>query len=293
MSPTSLPRAIVSRLAFSDACFKLFRLLAKPFLFADMVRRQRQRSLEETRLYAALPDALQPGVVLHGPFAGMRYPGKQAAGSSYPPKILGCYERELHPIIGSYASREQVAFVDVGCAEGYYAVGFAITNPTSVVYAFDTDQRALALCDAMALLNGVKDRVVLGSCCDPQTLLSLDLPPGSLIMCDCEGYERELFTPEVAAALRHCDLLIEAHDFLDPSISTDLETLFSPTHTIRAIQSLDDVLKPKYYAYHEIARLSQADRFQLLAEHRPCIMEWLYLTPRQRTQAPSAAAAHP
>jgi hypothetical protein len=35
--------------------------------------------------------------VRSGPFQGMRYPGAEAAGSALIPKLLGSYQRELHP----------------------------------------------------------------------------------------------------------------------------------------------------------------------------------------------------
>lgn len=278
-------RAVFARLALNDLAFRAFAMLAKPYLFAAMVRGRRQREIDQARLYETLPAEFRPGVVLHGPFQGMRYPVAQAAGSSFPPKILGSYERELHPLIGAYSSRRGIAYVDVGCAEGYYAVGLAMKNPGCMVYAFDTDPKARELCDAMARANDVGDRVVLGSLCDATTLRSLGLPPGSLVVCDCEGYELELFTPEVVEAVRHCDLLIEAHDFLNRAISSRLESLFSPTHAVRTIQSLEDALKPKYYDYPEIAALPYSARFEILAEQRPCTMEWLYLQARRPSPA--------
>lgn len=59
-----------------------------------------------------------------GPFAGMKYINK-AHGSSLTPKIIGTYERELHPFIYEIADKQYDCIVDVGSAEGYYAVGLA------------------------------------------------------------------------------------------------------------------------------------------------------------------------
>jgi 2-polyprenyl-3-methyl-5-hydroxy-6-metoxy-1,4-benzoquinol methylase len=80
-------------------------------------------------------------VVLDGPFAGMRYV-PQAAGSSLLPKLLGCYEAELHPTLTSVFSLNYRQVVDVGCAEGYYAVGLATRILEARVFAFDTDMQA-------------------------------------------------------------------------------------------------------------------------------------------------------
>src|SRR5947209_15429083 len=54
------------------------------------------------------------GVVQHGPFAGMKYL-PQAAGSLLPPKLLGCYEAELHDVWGRVARRPYDTVVNVGC----------------------------------------------------------------------------------------------------------------------------------------------------------------------------------
>src|SRR5262249_676672 len=142
--------------------------------------------------------------------------------------------------------------IDVGCAEGYYAVGLALRIPSAVIYAFDTDQGALTLCERMARLNGVESRLITRSFCSPHPLPSIPLTGRGLIICDCEGYEKELFGPETPRRLEGCDLLIEIHDFVDINISSVLRNRFEPTHDIEVVQSLDDIQKAKTYDYPEI-----------------------------------------
>ena len=60
-----------------------------------------------------------------GPFKGMRYHG-DAMGGAVAPKIKGVYESELAPF---FVKRSAIPFqhiIDVGAAEGYYAVGCAM-----------------------------------------------------------------------------------------------------------------------------------------------------------------------
>src|SRR5437016_2600251 len=64
-------------------------------------------------------------VVQSGPFAGMLYVN-QAVGSAHVPKLLGSYEAELHEIMRSVLTENYATIVDVGCAEGYYAIGLAL-----------------------------------------------------------------------------------------------------------------------------------------------------------------------
>jgi methylase of polypeptide subunit release factors len=56
--------------------------------------------------------------------------------------VIGCYESQLHSWINDSIAYGYDKILDVGCAYGYYAVGFALKSRTSTVYACDTDQRA-------------------------------------------------------------------------------------------------------------------------------------------------------
>ena len=67
--------------------------------------------------------AASRATVQTGPFAGMKYVC-QSTGALCP-KLLGCYESELHPAIAKAISRQPKNIINVGCAEGYYAIGMA------------------------------------------------------------------------------------------------------------------------------------------------------------------------
>ncbi len=218
--------------------------------------------------------------VMHGPFRGMKYNSAESHGSSLFPKLLGSYERELHSIINSFIDREYNHIVDVGCAEGYYAVGLALLIPEVNVYAYDISSVARELCAQMAQLNRVSDRIEIRECCSPQELVSLDLEGRSLVICDCEGYEKQLLTPDVVKTLQNHDFLIEAHDFMDRTISPALIDAFSDTHHIELIGSVSDHLKPRLYEYEELAEFDMATRYELLKEQRLEHMNWFYMQSR-------------
>src|SRR6202012_121812 len=101
-------------------------------------------------------------VVNGGPFQGMKYL-PESHGSALAPKLVGSYEAEISAMIEEYCARGGAAnVVDIGCDEGYYAVGMALRLPLAKVYAFDIDSRAQRDCAQMAALNNVQDRVVIG-----------------------------------------------------------------------------------------------------------------------------------
>lgn len=242
--------------------------------------RMRAVAVPDAEQYKAVYESLGKELkVRTGPFAGMKYPRAESAGSALIPKFLGSYEKELHGEIERLLAKGYDDVIDVGCAEGYYAIGMAMRLPATQVYAYDTSEVACGLCTEMAKVNGVSERVSVRATCTPETLIQFPKPGKTLIIADCESYEKVLFTPAVRDAVKGCDLLIETHDFLDVSISTNLAALFSSTHKITTVLSVDDIQKAKYYQYPELEGLSVQSRFQLLAESRPTLMEWLIMEP--------------
>lgn len=217
-------------------------------------------------------------VVRGGPFRGMIYPELRSAGSSLVPKLLGTYESELHPFIFSLDGVPLATIVDVGCAEGYYAVGLARRFPSATVWAYDVDAEARRLCAAMARANAT-GRVDVRGRCDRTQLLRLDANAVHLVVADCEGFERELFDAEVAWHLRQSYVLIELHDFVDPSISRMVPAHFSATHQVELIMSIDDWTKATRYEAPDLTISDPFEREVAFAENRPGTMRWMVAQP--------------
>jgi precorrin-6B methylase 2 len=249
---------------------------------AQFARQAATRDEKSAMLIAKLfPDL----VVTKGPFKGLRYPSMHTFGSALFPKLLGSYESELHQPLCEILSNDYDTVVDIGCGEGYYAVGFALALPSAEVYAFDTDLRSTQLCQIMANLNGVNSRVHIGNKCDEQTLRSLPLGARALIMSDCEGYEGLLFTKELAHFLAKHDLVIETHDFVDIEISAKIRQAFTETHSICSVKSTDDIVRAHSSRYPELEGYSLSDKLLVLSEFRPAIMEWLVMTSRSAARS--------
>lgn len=230
---------------------------------------------------------LRARTVVDGPFKGMVYPDAKAVGSVYIPKIIGSYERELSQLFARLIEVGYSDVVDIGCAEGYYAVGLALRMPAVRVYGFDTDPRAIEQCTHMAELNGVADRVVLAGCCDQESLKDLPLGTRALIISDCEGFEGELFDRQLVTQLVRHDFLIEVHDFIDPDLSLQLRDAFCVTHDLEVVRSIDDLEKVRSYDLPVLKGLSGRERFELLRERRPCVMEWYFFSSRGTAGASS------
>ena len=213
--------------------------------------------------------------VLNGPFAGMQYPHFVSHGSAIWPKLLGTYESELTNTILAKKNIDYSAIVDIGCAEGYYAVGLGKMFQTKV-YAFDTNKEALRDCEAMAQINDVE--ILFGDFCNKDILTGLELGNRALIVIDCEGYEKQLISPEVTRELRNHDFIIECHDLWDIDITAQMIRSFSETHKTEIVESIDDIRKAYRYDIPELRGFSIADKLQFVKEGRPTIMTWVIAT---------------
>lgn len=218
-------------------------------------------------------------VVINGYFKGIEYSEFATFGSSLFPKLSGNYESELFPFFKEIANKNYTSIIDVGCAEGFYAVGMAIKYPSANIFAYDIEEPARKLCRSLADFNGVGDRVFINAGCDSQTLKSLDAGISHLIICDCEGFERKLFNQDSIQSLLKSDLLIEMHPMHEPDVKKYLFKLFEKSHQLKIISSYDDDRKihdlPK-----EFEDFGALERLKLVQEGRAFSMDWLIAVPK-------------
>jgi hypothetical protein len=261
--------------------YKLFWSIAKQFVnFFNALEVQKywtdRRQLDS---YIKEKILVEP-IVRNGYFKGMRYSGFQAAGSAIYPKFIGSYENELTPIFQKLISNKYDTIIDVGCAEGYYAVGLAMLLPNAKVFAYDTEVYARNLCQQIATLNKVQDRITIKGTLNANELKKIDFTnKKTFIISDCEGFEKQLFTVDNIANLKNCDILIETHDLFDLTISAYLIELFKETHNApMVISSLDDNKKAQTYHYPETEKLDLNTKKIVFAESRKAIMEWLFFS---------------
>ena len=199
------------------------------------------------RRLAAITVTLLPQLgdrVVAGPFAGMTYPPDTAEGC-FVPKLLGCYEQELHPALAQFILGRPDAVLNIGCAEGYYAVGLARALPEAKVYAWDIAPDAREKTARNAAANGVGDRITVAADFDPVMLG--DYTDGiSLIICDIEGTEFEDLDPGRYPALSAFDMIVEAHPDENRTVE-ELAGRFSATHRVGIVYP-----QPRNPAAHDL-----------------------------------------
>lgn len=221
-----------------------------------------------------------PAIIQAGPFKGMIYPESAAHGSALMAKLLGTYENEIAAAITTLLSPQTRLVVDVGAAEGYYAVGFALRCPQAMIHAYDTAEEARRLCQQMAEANGVIDRVKVHSLCGTQDLMALPDQSGTVIIIDCEGGEVGLVTPEVAGHLKRAHFVVECHDHLVPGAFETVRTALQSTHHLEVVSSIPDSQKAHVYRSPLVAD-DEPDEVlsHVFGEGRSVIMRWIIASP--------------
>jgi SAM-dependent methyltransferase len=212
--------------------------------------------------------------VLAGPFAGMIY-STEATEGALAPRLLGTYESELHPHLEALTARGVDCVIDVGCAEGYYAVGLARLLPQAAVYAFDLDPAALKACRALAEQNDVAERVETSDSFTPQTPQAF-ADRRCLMIMDVEGAEDDLLRPDLAPALAGMSLIVETHDVIRPGVRERVIARFAATHDIVQVDP-----GPKPQVLPEFLRgASHLDQLLAVWEFRAGPTPWLVMTPK-------------
>jgi hypothetical protein len=219
-------------------------------------------------------------IVQNGPFRGMRYTDG-SVGSAYIPKLIGTYERELSAIVEQVCTRNSATIIDIGAAEGYYAIGFARRLPDAKIIAYELKPEGREKIAEMALLNDVSTQVdIRGQCNEIEFAELLANHPTALYFLDVEGFEENLLTPSMLPNMRLATFIIETHDFIVPGITHKLVDMFSGTHAITRISS--EPRESSDLLWNSLATriLPSREILWAVSEHRPAGMGWLYLVPK-------------
>jgi hypothetical protein len=198
------------------------------------------------------------------------------------PKWFGCYELELHNVIAEAATKQYHTIIDIGSAEGYYSVGFALNFSDAGVFSFEIDPWARGQQRRLADLNRVSNLTIRGFC----THKDIDaISCGrTLVICDIEGSEKELLDPSRALSLRASDCVVELHDTADFSMSEMVDLFierFKFTHSIRLIEMEERVP----VQLESSGTLPGEVDASLLDEHRSQRQVWLWMQARRLLQA--------
>jgi hypothetical protein len=206
---------------------------------------------------------------------------RTSVGSTYYPKILGVYEKELHSIIERLCLDSFDSIVNVGAAEGYYSVGFALRSPRSKHVAFETTKDGQHLVKQMAVMNGVDGSIEVFGQCNPSDLNNLlSTTKKTLIIMDVEGAELSLLDQKLCQKLSECYILVELHDFLDRTLGSTIAERFKASHVIEEVWSRERTVDD--FSIKMPGMLRRVLKYRiipLMSESRGEPMRWYFMTP--------------
>jgi hypothetical protein len=225
--------------------------------------------------------------VVAGPFEGTKLLLSDVSKRLLPSYVLGSAELELRSVIERLIARKYATIINIGAADGYYAVGFARRSPESKIVAFEALSDLHPLIRATALLNSVADRIKIVGHCDCESLraeLAQATPP-VLLFADVEGFETQLLDLGSAPQLRSTDIFLETHDAFVPNCTETMIARFQETHRIERFNA-----RPRNVADFPpnflpmLPKLFPRLAIDLMDERRMGIQQWLFCAANSGTQ---------
>jgi hypothetical protein len=194
-------------------------------------------------------------------------------------QCLGLYEKEILDEIGRQQKGKYQTFIDIGAADGYYAVGMLSADIVDHVISFELSEAGRTAISENWAHNGNPGSITLYG---EANHTSLKLIPShvlnnALVLIDIEGHEFELLTKEVIKQLQFSEVIIEIHNWID-----DFETRYAQLLRDLAEYFNIEKLAPierNTASFSELRSYTDDNRLLLVSERRPCLMRFLKLTP--------------
>jgi hypothetical protein len=236
----------------------------------------------------------QSDLVKAGPFAGMRFTWHDwNPDFSAPfPKIMGTYELELHPIVEKIVALAPRRIVEVGAADGYYAIGFARRIPSTEIIAFEALPSGRELLTTLASANHVLDRIQVRGRCEIDDLRDT-LSGDDVLMLDVEGYEHTLLDLGAIPTLATTTILVESHDFHVTGMTELLRSRFRDSHRITTITSRKRNLADLGSVSWLVKSYCKYNLLGWVNERVGALTTWLFLEPKATMPTPVQSATVP
>lgn len=213
-------------------------------------------------------------LVKFGPFAGMQLLDRSGEGCHIA-KMMGIYEKPLWPFIETVIRREYNLVLNVGAAEGYYAIGLARRMSSTKILAYESSTSTREILKKLVQLNGVQNRVHLYGVFQPADLVGFD-GERILLICDIEGGEFDLLAGSAPQILRNSDLIVETHGGQGRRDTVeDLRQRFEATHDVTVIT---DGGTRSFEPPDWFLALSHLDQLLCTWEWRSAPTPWLFMT---------------
>jgi hypothetical protein len=259
--------------------------------FKPMLQRQNSTTQDMRRLWRTETVAqrherisletyeLCKGKVIYGPFKGLFLNAETWWGrSDLGAQCLGLYELEILDLISN--SNPFDVFIDIGAADGYYAVGMLHSQMAKKVICFESSEAGRVAIKKTWKVNNNIGRLEIFAEANQLTIKNIanEFTNKTLVLIDIEGNEFSLLNREIIALLKNCEMIIEIHNWVDnfelkyKNLLTTLNDFFHIT--------LISPIERNTTNLSELRSFTDDNRLLLTSERRPCLMRFLYLAPK-------------
>lgn len=219
-------------------------------------------------------------VVANGPFADMKMSSQTWGGFDINAKILGTYESHVIDELVAISHANAGPFIDIGAADGFFAIGAVISGIAEHTYAFEVDASSRRSIAINASDNNLSEKIHIREIANTQTISDvLKKERQAKILIDIEGGEYELLCYDFLDEISNCDVIVELHPSLvehglkkQDDLMARLENYFYIEFFKKSILQTPD--------FPELANLSDDKRLLALSENRAFEMWWIKLNPK-------------
>ena len=218
-------------------------------------------------------------IVQNGVFKGLKINKDISWGKGdIASKIYGLYENNVQDILKKI---NKPILIDIGSADGFFAVGCLHSGLSKFCYAFDQSlisQKALL---KTAQINNVSKRLSIHGKVTSKNFIS-SLPTEldfsrSVIICDIEGEEYNFLNNNILSLCQKANFIIEIHKTNNVIDKTKFLKKLSKFFDVKII--IDG--NKNYDEIFQLHDLKDIDRLLITCEGRSYIGEWWHLKPKK------------
>jgi len=194
--------------------------------------------------------------------------------------ILGVYEKHVLKKIIEFSKKGNYPFIDIGAADGYFAIGMAFSETFKKIYAFEIDEEGRRSLNRNIENNFCKDKVVVDIEANFETLKEIvDKNKSAVILIDIEGSEFDLLDDNLLQLLSNCYIVCELH----PTLSANgFEKQNMLINNAKAFFDVSIIQRESYSPnkFSELNEFTDEERLIAFGEGRENNMNWLILEPK-------------
>lgn len=269
-----LPEKTARKIRRDGLRFTVMRQLEKAIGVEDPITRARsrvQRKIIELHRY----------VVAYGPFEGLNLDRDVWWGRyDLTTKMLGVYEEHVTAKLCELLKKTNGPFVDIGAADGYFALGVAVGRLAKQVYAYEISAEGRQKLSRNIHLNGCEDGVTVEAEANYESIARLvDVHENIVGLIDIEGAEYGFLDARMLELMRNSRLIVELHPWLvEDGIEKEKRMLNLAEDFFRVSFIERETYNPN--GFSELQEFSDHERLLAFSEGRKRNMKWLVLEPK-------------